>query len=259
MTAKKQITERELQRANDLRQQINYHNYRYYVLDNPEIPDAEFDKLFRELQALEQQFPELVTPDSPTQRVGATPLKEFGEVRHAVPMLSLANAFSEEELAGFGKRISEQLNKNIDELEFTAEPKLDGLAISLRYEKGKFVQGATRGDGDTGEDVTQNIRTIHTIPLTLIGKDFPDVLEVRGEVFMSKEGFYALNKKQQEAGAKTFANPRNAAAGSLRQLDSSITATRPLEFFAYGVGEVKGGKLAKKHSDILEQMNREKC
>jgi DNA ligase (NAD+) len=255
MAASKEITKEIVERVNDLREQINYHNYRYYVLDNPEIPDAEFDKLFRELQSLEEQHPELITPDSPTQRVGAAPLKEFGEVKHVVPMLSLANAFSEEELQGFGKRIGDMLTlKDPNDIEFTAEPKLDGLAISLRYENGKFVQAATRGDGVTGEDVTQNVRTIHSVPLQLVGKAYPDVLEVRGEVFMSKDGFYALNKKQQQAGAKTFANPRNAAAGSLRQLDSSITATRPLEFFAYGVGDVRGGKLAGTQSEILEQL-----
>jgi len=254
MAAKKEITEKIIERVNDLREKINYHNYRYYVLDNPEIPDAEFDKLFRELQELEQQHPDLVTPDSPTQRVGAPPLKEFGEVQHTIPMLSLANAFSEEELQGFGKRIADLLNlKDPEQIEFTAEPKLDGLAISLRYEKGKFVQAATRGDGITGEDVTQNVRTIHSVPLQLVGTGYPDVLEVRGEVLMSKEGFFNLNKKQQGVGGKTFANPRNAAAGSLRQLDSNITATRPLEFFGYGFGEVAGGKLADRQSEILEQ------
>ncbi|MCI0504998.1 MAG: NAD-dependent DNA ligase LigA [Gammaproteobacteria bacterium] len=254
MPASKAVTQAIVERVNDLRQQVNYHNYRYYVLDNPEIPDAEFDKLFRELQALEHQFPELITSDSPTQRVGAAPLKEFGEVRHAIPMLSLANAFSEEEVQGFGKRIADMLkHKDPDHIEFTAEPKLDGLAISLRYEKGRFTQAATRGDGETGEDVTQNVRTIHSVPLQLVGKGYPDVLEVRGEVFMSREGFYALNKKQQQLGAKTFANPRNAAAGSLRQLDSAITASRPLEFFGYGFGEIKGGKLAPHQSEILEQ------
>ncbi|MGD8560681.1 MAG: NAD-dependent DNA ligase LigA [Gammaproteobacteria bacterium] len=254
MTAKKAVTENVIKRVNELREQINYHNYRYYVLDDPQIPDAEFDKLFRELQDLEEQHPDLVTPDSPTQRVGAAPLKEFGEVRHAVPMLSLANAFSEEELEGFGKRVVDTLGvKGADQLEFTAEPKLDGLAINLRYEKGKLVQAATRGDGISGEDVTQNVRTIHSVPLTLIGDDYPDVLDVRGEVFMPLDGFFNLNKKQKEAGTKTFANPRNAAAGSLRQLDSSITATRPLDFFAYGFGEVSGGKLPAKQSKILEQ------
>ncbi len=254
MAHSKAITEATVERVNELREQINHHNYRYYVLDDPEISDAEFDKLFRELQSLEEQHPELITPDSPTQRVGAAPLKEFGEVHHTVPMLSLANAMNEDELHGFGKRVVDLLkSKDPNAIEFTAEPKLDGLAISLRYEKGKFVQAATRGDGVTGEDVTQNVRTIHSVPLQLIGKDFPAVLEVRGEVFMTKEGFFDLNKKQQDAGAKTFANPRNAAAGSLRQLDSSITATRPLAFFGYGFGEVQGGTLASRQSDILEQ------
>jgi DNA ligase (NAD+) len=252
---KKQITPQYRDRANDLKEQINRHNHRYYVLDDPEIPDAEYDKLFRELQSLEEQLPDLITSDSPTQRVGAAPLKEFGEVTHAIPMLSLANAFNDEEMLSFGSRIAGLLDsENADSLEFTAEPKLDGLAISLRYEQGKFVQGATRGDGVSGEDVTQNIRTIQSIPLALTGKDYPQVLEVRGEVFMSKDGFLNLNENQQATGAKSFANPRNAAAGSLRQLDSKITATRPLEFYAYGVGEVQGGMLADKQSKRLEQL-----
>lgn len=243
-----------LEKLQSLRDKINFHNYRYYVLDDPEIPDAEFDKLFRELQSLEKEFPELVTDDSPTQRVGAAPLKEFGEVRHKVPMLSLANAFDEDELNNFGKRISEIVGKKIDSMEFIAEPKLDGLAISLRYEKGKLVQGATRGDGESGEDVTQNIRTIKSIPLLLSGKNIPDVLEVRGEVFISKKGFQELNKNQEKTGGKTFANPRNAAAGSLRQLDSSITATRPLEFYAYGIGEVKNGNIGKTQFELLQNL-----
>lgn len=243
-----------LDKVHRLRDKINYHNYRYYVLDDPEIPDAEFDKLFRELQSLEHQYPDLVTEDSPTQRVGAAPLKEFGEVKHKVPMLSLANAFDEEELTGFGKRISEILGKKITDIEFIAEPKLDGLAVNIRYENGKLVQGSTRGDGERGEDITQNIRTIKSIPLSLVGKKIPDVLEVRGEVFMSKQGFNALNRSQEKAGAKTFANPRNAAAGSLRQLDSSITATRPLEFYAYGVGEVKNGNIGKSQDDLLQHL-----
>ena len=243
-----------LKQVNDLREKINYHNYRYYVLDDPEIPDSEFDKLFRELQSLEHQYPDLVTPDSPTQRVGAPPVKAFGEVRHKVPMLSLANAFEEDELISFGKRISEIVGKNIDDMEFIAEPKLDGLAISLRYEKGKLVQGATRGDGERGEDVSQNIRTVKSIPLVLVGDRVPAVLEVRGEVFMSKQGFRDLNKNQEKAGAKTFANPRNAAAGSLRQLDSSITATRPLEFYAYGVGEVTNGSIGKTQKELLDKL-----
>ena len=241
-------------KVNSLREQINHHNYRYYVLDDPEIPDAEFDRLFRELQALEQQYPDLITNDSPTQRVGAAPLKAFGEVKHKVPMLSLANAFDEEELSSFGKRISEILGKKINDIEFLAEPKLDGLAVNIRYEKGKLVQGATRGDGERGEDITQNIRTIKSIPLSLVGKKIPEVLEVRGEVFMSKQGFKALNKSQEKAGSKTFANPRNAAAGSLRQLDSSITSTRPLEFYAYGIGEVKNGNIGKSQNELLQNL-----
>jgi DNA ligase (NAD+) len=253
MSAKKP-DQKIIQQVNDLRDKINHHNYRYYVLDDPEIPDSEFDKIFRELQSLEKQYPDLVTPDSPTQRVGAPPVKAFGEVRHKVPMLSLANAFEEDELISFGKRISEIVGKKIDEMEFIAEPKLDGLAISLRYENGKLVQGATRGDGERGEDVSQNIRTIKSIPLLLVGKNVPAVLEVRGEVFMSKKGFRDLNQSQENAGAKTFANPRNAAAGSLRQLDSSITATRPLEFYAYGVGEVTNGTVGKTQEELLDNL-----
>lgn len=252
----KKPNQKILDKANELKEQINYHNYRYYVLDDPEIPDAEFDKLFRQLQSLEQEYPELVSDDSPTQRVGAAPLKEFGEVRHKVPMLSLANAFDEDELIGFGKRISEIVGKNIDDMEFIAEPKLDGLAVNIRYEQGKLVQGATRGDGERGEDITQNIRTIKSIPLSLVANKIPEVLEVRGEVFISKQGFLTLNKNQQKAGAKTFANPRNAAAGSLRQLDSSITATRPLEFYAYGVGEVKNGSIGKSQNDLLQHLKK---
>jgi len=252
--SEKKPDQKIIQQVNDLRDKINHHNYRYYVLDDPEIPDSEFDKIFRELQSLEKQYPDLVTPDSPTQRVGAPPVKAFGEVRHKVPMLSLANAFEEDELISFGKRISEIVGKKIDEMEFIAEPKLDGLAISLRYENGKLVQGATRGDGERGEDVSQNIRTIKSIPLLLVGKNVPAVLEVRGEVFMSKKGFRDLNQSQENAGAKTFANPRNAAAGSLRQLDSSITATRPLEFYAYGVGEVTNGTVGKTQEELLDNL-----
>jgi DNA ligase (NAD+) len=239
-------------RIQQLREEINHHNYRYYVLDNPEVPDAEYDRLFRELQALEEAHPELVTSDSPTQRVGATPLKAFGEVRHEVPMLSLGNAFSDEEVHDFGRRISDRLKNEV--VEFTAEPKLDGLAISLLYEDGILVRAATRGDGVSGEDVTQNVRTIKSIPLHLQGKDYPQRLEVRGEVFMPKAGFEALNARQREAGEKTFANPRNAAAGSLRQLDSQITATRPLTIFCYGVGLVEGGSLPDRHSKILARL-----
>ncbi|MDH5803003.1 MAG: NAD-dependent DNA ligase LigA, partial [Gammaproteobacteria bacterium] len=218
------------QQAATLRQQLEYHNYRYYVLDDPEVPDAEYDRLFRELQALEAQYPALVTPESPTQRVGGTALKEFGEVKHELPMLSLSNAFAEEEVGQFGRRISDRLEQSdAEHIKYTAEPKLDGLAISILYVDGKMVRAATRGDGNTGEDVTLNIRTIKSIPLQLRGDDYPRTLEVRGEIFMSKKGFQALNQAQAQKGEKTFANPRNAAAGSLRQLDPKITATRPLE------------------------------
>ena len=240
------------QRAAELRELIAYHNYRYYVLDNPEIPDAEYDRLFRELQVLEEQYPALVTPDSPTQRVGAEPLKGFAEVRHEIPMLSLGNVFSDEELVDFDRRVREGLG--VKEVEYSAEPKLDGLAISIRYEEGVLVRAATRGDGTTGEDVTQNVRTIDAVPLRLYGKGWPTVLEVRGEVYMPKEGFNALNERQREKGEKSFANPRNAAAGSLRQLDPRITATRPLSMYCYGVGVVEGIALPGTHSAIMEKL-----
>ncbi|HEY0721071.1 MAG TPA: NAD-dependent DNA ligase LigA, partial [Gammaproteobacteria bacterium] len=214
--------------------------------------DAEYDRLFQELQQLEQQHPELITADSPTQRVGAKPLKEFGEVRHEVPMLSLANAFSEQDITDFDRRVREGLG--VDSVEYSAEPKLDGLAISIRYEQGVFVRAATRGDGTTGEDVTQNVRTINSVPLKLQGNDYPDVLEVRGEVYMPRAGFDALNEQQRAKGEKAFANPRNAAAGSLRQLDPSITAQRPLTMFCYGVGRVEGRQMAARHSEILQQL-----
>lgn len=242
------------QQAAELRQQLNYHNYRYYVLDDPEVPDAEYDRLFRQLQQLEQQYPELVIPESPTQRVGGEALKQFGEVKHEVPMLSLANAFEEDEVFNFGRRISERLDQSdAEHIEYTAEPKLDGLAISILYQGGKMLRAATRGDGTTGEDVTLNIRTIQSIPLQLLG-DYPEVLEVRGEIFMSKKGFEALNKTQEQKGEKSFANPRNAAAGSLRQLDPRITATRPLELYCYSVGKVEGDTLPSRHSEILQQL-----
>ncbi len=236
-------------RIHKLRDLINFHNYRYYVLDEPEIPDIEYDRLLRELQELEQAHPRLITDDSPTQRVGAVPLDKFDEVKHEVPMLSLGNAFSDDEVRDFDRRARERLE--VDHINYMAEPKLDGLAISLLYRDGVLVQGATRGDGYSGEDVTHNVRTIESIPLRLIGKDYPGVLEVRGEVFMSRKGFEALNKTQRDNNDKTFANPRNAAAGSLRQLDPRITATRPLEMICYGVGRVEGKTLPGKHSEIL--------
>ena len=240
------------QRLRALRKQLDYHNYRYYVLDDPEVSDSEYDRLMRELQALESSHPDLVTPDSPTQRVGAAPVSEFGEVRHTVPMLSLDNAFTEEDVQDFDRRVREKLEA--DTVEYTAEPKMDGLAISLIYEKGVLVRGATRGDGTTGEDVTQNVRTVRAIPLKLMGEDWPGLLEVRGEVYMPKKGFEALNRALAKRGEKTYVNPRNTAAGSLRQLDPRITAERPLEFYAYGLGEVRPDTLPKRHSEILAKL-----
>jgi len=224
-------------RAAELREALEHHNHQYYVLDDPEISDAEYDLLFRELQQLEAEHPDLVIAESPTQRVGATPLAAFESVTHAVPMLSLNNAFTEEDIINFDRRVREGLEKDV--VNYSAEPKFDGLAISLRYENGFFARGATRGDGYTGEDVTQNLRTMKSIPLKLRGRP-PRVLEVRGEVLMFKRDFEALNQRQREAGAKEFVNPRNAAAGSLRQLDARMTASRPLRFMGYGIGACDG-------------------
>jgi len=235
-----------------LRHQLNQHNYYYYVLDDPRIPDSEYDRLMRRLQQLEAQNPQLITSSSPTQRVGAEPLKAFTQITHAIPMLSLDNAFTVEEMEDFERRIQDRL-KTSDSITMAIEPKLDGLAISLRYEKGELVTAATRGDGTTGEDVTQNVRTIDCIPLTLLGDDYPDVLEVRGEIFMPKDGFNTLNQRALAAGEKTFANPRNAAAGSLRQLDPRITATRPLSFFSYGTGETSA-PVGTSHSQIMSAL-----
>ncbi len=232
-----------------LRVEINHHNHYYYVLDDPQIPDAEYDRLMQRLQALELQAPELITPDSPTQRVGAKPLSGFAEVPHAVAMLSLDNAFSDDDMLAFDARVTKGLE--VDEVIYCAEPKLDGLAVSLRYERGLLVRAATRGDGRVGEDITQNVRTINSVPLRLMGDEFPPVLEVRGEVYMSRAGFDALNKRQRDHEEKPFANPRNAAAGSLRQLDPKITATRPLAMYCYGVGEVDEALSGASHRDIL--------
>jgi DNA ligase (NAD+) len=239
-----------------LREQIRYHNYRYHALDDPEIPDAEYDRMMRRLQALEREYPELVTDDSPTQRVGGAPISAFGTVAHEVPMLSLDNAFGDEELREFNRRVTDRLELEsvADELSFAAEPKLDGAAVSLLYEDGRLVRGATRGDGTTGEDITHNVRTIEAIPLRLIGSGYPASLEVRGEVFMPKAGFEAYNKKAEAAGEKTFVNPRNAAAGSLRQLDPKLTAARPLDMYAYSVGRIDGGDLPQTHSEVLERL-----
>ena len=225
-------------RMDALRREIEHHNYQYYVLDDPEIPDAEYDRLMRELQALEARHPDQITAESPTQRVGGEPLEGFAEVAHRVPMLSLENAFSAAELTAFDRRIRDRLGE--EQITYAAEPKLDGLAVSLRYEDGLLVLGATRGDGARGEDVTQGVRTIPSIPLRLIGEGFPKVLEVRGEVYMPRSGFQALNEQARQQGEKSFANPRNAAAGSLRQLDPKVTASRPLSMFVYGFGEVEG-------------------
>jgi len=240
------------QEVSDLQEQINNHNYRYYILDDPEVPDAEYDRLLRRLQDLEQQYPELVTPDSPTQRVGAAPVAEFARVQHAIPMLSLGNAFDEDEVRQFDQRIRDRLS--LEHVEYTVEPKLDGLAVSLLYVNGHLQRAATRGDGTTGEDITQNIRTLKTVPLVLRGEGIPARLEVRGEVIMTKAGFERLNREQAARADKTFANPRNAAAGSLRQLDPRITAQRPLEIYCYGVGLLEGAPAAIRHSDLLARL-----
>ena len=231
-----------INRITEICQLINHYNHQYYVLDEPSVPDAEYDRLMRELTTLETEYPQLKTVDSPSQKVGGAALKSFSQVTHQLPMLSLDNVFSEQEWLAFVKRLGDRLTKSgvKSTLDFAicAEPKLDGLAVSIRYEKGVFVQAATRGDGTVGENITENVRTIKSIPLRLQGNSFPDVLEVRGEVFMPKASFEALNKQAIKKGEKGFANPRNAAAGSLRQLDSKITAKRNLAFYAYGIGYV---------------------
>ena len=241
------------QQLKALREQLAYHGHRYYVEDNPEIPDAEYDRLMQQLLALEAEHPELVTIDSPSQRVGGAPLDGFTQVTHELPMLSLDNAFSDEELQAFEKRMLDRLVVP-GSLRYCCEPKLDGLAVSLMYENGVLVQAATRGDGTTGENITANVRTIRSIPLKLQGDGWPARLEVRGEVFMPKKGFEELNERAQKKGDKMFVNPRNAAAGSLRQLDPKITATRPLSFYAYAVGIVEGLALASSQYERLVQL-----
>ena len=235
-------------RAQALRAELERHNHQYYVLDQPLVSDAEYDRLFRELEQLEREHPELADPDSPTQRVGGGVLAEFRQVVHRTPMLSLSNAFSEEEVLAFDRRVREALKA--EGVEYLAEPKFDGLAISLTYERGRFIQGATRGDGFTGEEVTANLRTVKGIPLRLRSAAPPQLLEVRGEVLMYRRDFEALNQRQRANGDKEFANPRNAAAGSLRQLDSRITASRPLRFFAYAVGVIEGAATPASHSAL---------
>ncbi|TCC14335.1 NAD-dependent DNA ligase LigA [Kosakonia quasisacchari] len=240
------------QQLTELRTSLRHHEYLYHVMDAPEIPDAEYDRLMRELRELEAQRPDLVTPDSPTQRVGAAPLTAFSQIRHEVPMLSLDNVFDEESFLAFNKRVQDRL-KSTDALTYCCELKLDGLAVSILYENGVLMRAATRGDGTTGEDITTNVRTIRTIPLKLHGDNIPARLEVRGEVFLPQSGFEKINEDARRTGAKVFANPRNAAAGSLRQLDPRITAKRPLTFFCYGIGILEGGELPRSHLGRLQQ------
>lgn len=240
------------QRLAQLRREIEQHNYRYYILDEPQVPDAEYDRLMQDLRELEAAHPEWVTPDSPTQRVGTAPADEFAEVRHRVPMLSLDNAFSADDVQSFDRRVRERLGRD-GPVRYSAEPKLDGLAISVIFEHGVFVRAATRGDGTSGEDVTANVRTIRSMPLRLRGAA-PALLEARGEVFMPIAGFERLNAEAAARGEKVFVNPRNAAAGSLRQLDPHVTATRPLDIFFYGVGAQDGFDVPSCHSAILQQL-----
>lgn len=238
-------------RAAALRSELDAHNHRYYVLDDPSVSDAEYDALFRELQALEAQYPELLTPDSPTQRVGGAPLSEFAPVRHRLPMQSLSNAFGDDELRDFDRRVREGLGR--ERVDYVAEPKLDGLAVSLSYRDGLFEQGATRGDGETGEDITANLKTIRSIPLRLKGEAPPRV-EVRGEVYLPHAGFRRMNEEAAARGDKLYVNPRNAAAGSLRQLDPRLTAQRPLAFYAYAIGFHEGWKAPATHHQVLDQL-----
>ncbi|EGT5186898.1 NAD-dependent DNA ligase LigA [Cronobacter sakazakii] len=240
------------EKLTQLRTTLRHHEFLYHVMDAPEVPDAEYDRLMRELRTLEEAHPELVTPDSPTQRVGAAPLTEFSQVRHEVPMLSLDNVFDEASFLAFNKRVQDRL-KSTDALVYCCELKLDGLAVSLLYENGLLVRAATRGDGTTGEDITLNVRTIRAIPLKLRGDNIPARLEVRGEVFLPQAGFEKINEEARRTGGKVFANPRNAAAGSLRQLDPRVTAKRPLTFFCYGVGLLEGGELPRSHMERLQQ------
>jgi DNA ligase (NAD+) len=244
---------RAASRAAQLRELLERYNYRYHALDDPEVPDAEYDKLMVELRGIEAQYPQLLTKDSPSQRVGAAPVAAFAAVRHRIPMLSLDNAFSEQEVRDFDRRIRERL-ENDGDIRYSAEPKLDGLAFSALFENGVFVRGATRGDGETGEDITQNLKTIAALPLKLRTAEAPRVLEVRGEVFMPLAGFERFNSEASARGEKPYVNPRNAAAGSLRQLDPRMTAARPLDLFIYGVGYVEGGELPTRHAAMLQQL-----
>lgn len=243
-----------ISRAGELRDIITEHNYQYYVLDDPRVPDAEYDRLFRELQDLEAQHPDIVTPDTPTRRVGASVETTFEEVVHRIPMLSLDNAFSDDELRDFDRRVKDRL-KTDDDIEYVCEPKLDGLAVSLHYESGVLTRAATRGDGYAGEDITANIRTIPSVPLRLRGDSVPELVEVRGEVYMPREGFETLNRRLADKGEKTFVNPRNAAAGSLRQKKPTVTARRPLELCAYSVALEDESRLPATHWEGLQQVS----
>ena len=247
--------EQVLREYEQLKDELNQHNHRYYVLDDPSVPDSEYDRLMRRLQEIEQQHPQLLSADSPSQRVGGEALQAFTQVSHAVAMLSLDNAFNEEDLEAFDRRIKDRLNLNEEEqIEYACEPKLDGVAVSLLYENGLLVRGATRGDGQTGEDITANVRTINSIPLRLTGEGIPELLEVRGEIYLPRAGFEKINAIARDAGEKVFVNPRNAAAGSLRQLDSKITASRPLEMCAYSVGQYQGGTMPDSHMAMLDTL-----
>jgi DNA ligase (NAD+) len=240
-----------IEKVHTLRDNVNYHNYRYYVLDSPEISDAEYDRLFDELLKLEEKYPQLITSDSPTQRVGAAPLEEFKTVRHSLPMLSLNKATSEAEFLDFHRRVLELSGVSEEGIRYTVEPKFDGLAVEMVFHGGVFTLGSTRGDGIVGEDVSQNLRTIKSIPLRLMGESTPGLIEVRGEVIMNKDEFSRLNRKREEMGEPLFANPRNAAAGSVRQLDPKVTSTRPLNVFAYGLGRIEGEELTNHWDSIL--------
>ncbi|RUR53022.1 NAD-dependent DNA ligase LigA [Vreelandella populi] len=243
-----------LEEVAQLRAELDEANYRYYVLDEPTLSDADYDRRLQRLKQLEAETPSLVSPDSPTQRVGAAPADGFPSVAHAIPMLSLDNAFSREDITAFAERVAERLECAADEVEFTCEPKLDGAAVSLVYEQGVLISGATRGDGRTGEGITSNLRTLRSVPLKLMGKDIPELLEVRGEVIMRHKGFEALNERAREEGSKVFANPRNAAAGSLRQLDPKVTATRPLEFHAYQAARLEPDMNDTTHSELMARL-----
>lgn len=237
-----------------LRERLDSWNHQYYVLDQPTVPDIEYDRCMQRLRQLEAEHPELLRSDSPTQRVGGAPLEKFTQVAHEVPMLSLDNAFNEQDMLDFNRRLQDRLGVDGEPVEYACEPKLDGIAVSLLYRGGQLERGATRGDGTTGEDITHNVRTVSSIPLKLRGSGYPDLLEVRGEIYMPRRGFDTLNERAREQGGKTFVNPRNAAAGSLRQLDARVTAHRPLEMCCYGVGRISGGELPGKHARVLARL-----